>query len=105
MFAWTSTLNSILPVEGLLKHPPLAPRAGASNVVARPQIFCNQVDQLPTLGVAPSSGIKGVNVAAGFETATGKQVLQLRVENNLIAGVVSDGPFSPTWAMVRRKIR
>jgi hypothetical protein len=74
--------------------PPNAPPSPAdNNVVSRVQILCNQVDQLPTLGVAPSAGIKGINVTAGFETATGNQVVQVRVENNLIVGALGDASF------------
>jgi hypothetical protein len=79
--------------SGVSQGPADPPSLADNNVVARPQIFCNQVDQLPTLGAAPSSGIKGINVTAGFETATGNQVLQVRVENNLIAGALSDASF------------
>ncbi len=64
-----------------------------ANAVAHLQIFCNQLDQIPTLGVAPSSGIKGINVAGGVDVANGNQVLQVRVENNLIAGALSDASF------------
>jgi hypothetical protein len=64
-----------------------------NNVVAHAQIFCNQIDQAATLGIAPGSGIQGINVVAGFDTASGNQVLQVRVENNLIAGALSDAFF------------
>jgi hypothetical protein len=64
-----------------------------NNVVAHAQIFCNQIDQAATLGIAPGSGIQGINVVAGFDTASGNQVLQVRVENNLIAGALSDASF------------
>jgi uncharacterized protein (TIGR03437 family) len=58
------------------------------NVVAGAQIFCNQVDQIPTLGIAPSSGIKGINVAAGEDVASGNQVQQLYIADNLVAGTL-----------------
>jgi hypothetical protein len=61
--------------------------------VAHPQIFCNQIDQLPNLGLPPSAGIKAITVTAGFETATGNQVPQVRVENNLIAGALGDAAY------------
>ncbi|MGA3018798.1 MAG: hypothetical protein ABSF62_16890 [Bryobacteraceae bacterium] len=64
-----------------------------NNVVAHPQIFCNQLDQVATLGIAPSSGVQGINVAAGVDVATGNRVLGVRVENNLIAGVLNDASF------------
>ena len=74
--------------------PPNAPPSPAdNNVVSAAQIYCNQVDQIPTLGVTPASGIKGIDVTAGLDTATGNQVLQVRVENNLIAGALSDASF------------
>jgi len=74
--------------------PPNAPPSPAdNNVVSAAQIYCNQVDQIPTLGVAPASGIKGIDVTAGLDAATGNQVLQVRVENNLIAGALSDASF------------
>jgi len=79
--------------SGAGQGPADPPSLADNNVVARPQIFCNQIDQLPTLGVAPGSGINGINVTAGFETASGNQVLQVRVENNLIAGALSDASF------------
>ena len=63
------------------------------NVVSAAHIFCNQVDQAATLGIAPGSGIKGINVVAGFDIATGNQVLQVRMEDNLIAGALSDASF------------
>ena len=69
------------------------PSPANSNVVAHPQILCNQIDQLPTLGVAPDSGINGINVAAGFTIASGNQVLYVRVEDNLIAGALSEASF------------
>jgi len=78
---------------GVTLGPAVHPFPANSNVVAHPQIFCNQIDQLPALGLPPSSGIKGINVTAGFETATGNQVQEVRVENNLIAGVFSDAAF------------
>jgi uncharacterized protein (TIGR03437 family) len=62
-----------------------------NNVVSAAQIFCNQVDQVPTLGVTPSSGIKGINVTAGVDAANGNQVQQLYVADNLIAGILSAG--------------
>jgi len=74
--------------------PPNAPPSpGDNNVVSAAQIYCNQVDQIPTLGVTPASGIKGIDVTAGLDAATGNQVLQVRVENNLIAGALSDASF------------
>jgi hypothetical protein len=74
--------------------PPNAPPSPAdNNVVSAAQIYCNQVDQIPTLGVTPASGIKGIDVTAGLDAATGNQVLQVRVENNLIAGALSDASF------------
>jgi len=62
------------------------------NVVAGAQIFCNQLDQIPTNGVTPASGIKGINVTAGLDLASGNQVQQLLVVDNLVAGVL--GGFS-----------
>ncbi len=48
------------------------------------------MDQIPTLGVTPSSGIKGINVTAGVDDAHGNQVQQLYVQDNLVAGVLGD---------------
>jgi uncharacterized protein (TIGR03437 family) len=59
-----------------------------NNVVAGAQIFCNQLEQIPTNGVTPSSGIKGINVTAGLDLASGNQVQQLYVADNLVAGVI-----------------
>ena len=56
------------------------------NVVAGAQIFCNQVDQIPTNGVLPSSGIKAINVTAGLDGASGNQVQQVYIADNLVAG-------------------
>lgn len=62
-----------------------------NNVVSTAQISCNQVDQAPTAGVTPSSGIKGITVAAGAGElpASGNQV-QVSVVDNLVAGVLGD---------------
>ncbi|MBZ5604119.1 MAG: hypothetical protein LAO79_17610 [Acidobacteriia bacterium] len=65
------------------------------NVVAGVQIFCNQLDQVPTQGVLPSSGINAINVAAGLDDASGNQVQQLYVADNLIAGVLAAASTSP----------
>jgi len=59
-----------------------------NNVIAGAQIFCNQVDQIPTNGVLPSSGIKGINVVSGLDDASGNQVQQLSVVDNLVGGVL-----------------
>ena len=48
------------------------------------------MDQLPTLGVTPSSRIKGINVTAGVDDAAGNQVQQASVYDNLVAGVLGD---------------
>ncbi len=56
-----------------------------NNVVAGAQVFCNQVDQIPTLGVMPSSGIKGINVTAGLDEASGNQV-GAYIADNLVVG-------------------
>jgi uncharacterized protein (TIGR03437 family) len=61
-----------------------------NNVVSAAQISCNQVDQVPTLGVAASPGIKGINVMAGVDAATGNQIQQLSVHDNLVGGVLGD---------------
>lgn len=66
-----------------------------NNVVAGVQIFCNQVDQIPTLGVTPSSGIKGINVAAGEDEASGNQVSQLYIADNLVAGTLGGASTFP----------
>jgi uncharacterized protein (TIGR03437 family) len=62
-----------------------------NNVVSAAQIFCNQVDQAPTLGVTPSSGVKGITVAAGAGElpASGNHV-EVSVYDNLVAGVLGD---------------
>jgi uncharacterized protein (TIGR03437 family) len=68
-----------------------APNDGAAtfsadnNVVSAAQISCNQVDQALTLVGTP--GIKGINVAAGVDIASGNQV-QVSVQDNLVAGVL-----------------
>jgi hypothetical protein len=71
---------------GATNFPPFS---ADSNVVAHPQIFCNQVDQAPTAGI-DYPGVKGISVTAGLLEATGNQVLQLRLEDNLVGGVLND---------------
>jgi uncharacterized protein (TIGR03437 family) len=68
------------------------PSPADNNVVSGAQIFCNQVDQTPTIAVQHGfyTGIKGINVAAGLLDATGNQVNQLSVYDNLVAGVLGD---------------
>ncbi|MBZ5726799.1 MAG: hypothetical protein LAP87_17605 [Acidobacteriia bacterium] len=66
-----------------------------NNVIARAQIFCNQVDQIPTNGVLPSSGIKGINVIAGMDDAHGNQVQQLLVTDNLVGGLLGGASLLP----------
>jgi hypothetical protein len=63
-----------------------------NNVVSDLQIFCNQVDQIPTLGL-DYPGIKGIDVTAGLLNATGNQMQQVHVEDNLIGGVLSGAAF------------
>lgn len=79
--------------SGSTQGPNDPPSPANNNVVAHAQIVCNQIDQPATLGIAPGSGINGINVVAGFDTASGNQVLQVRVGNNLIAGLLSDASF------------
>jgi uncharacterized protein (TIGR03437 family) len=66
-----------------------------NNVVSAAQIYCNQVDQVPTLGVTTYSGIKGINVASGVNLASGNQVQQLLVIDNLVAGVAGGASIFP----------
>jgi uncharacterized protein (TIGR03437 family) len=66
-----------------------------NNVVTGAQIFCNQVDQTPTLGVLPSSGIKGVNVVAGLDDASGNQAQQVYIADNLVAGTLGGAATFP----------
>jgi uncharacterized protein (TIGR03437 family) len=80
----------IIGGSGGAQSPNDPPSPADNNVVSAAQIFCNQVDQAPTLGVTPSSGIKGINVMAGFLAAKGNQVQQIRVQDNLVAGVLGD---------------
>ncbi len=61
-----------------------------NNVVSGLQISCNQVDQAATVALAPYTGIKGINVVAGLVNASGNQVQQLSVANNLVGGVLND---------------
>lgn len=73
--------------------PPDAPVSPANNnVVSAAQIYCNQVDQVPTLAVEfPGSqflGTQGIDVTAGVLNASGNQVEQLTVVDNLVAGVL-----------------
>ena len=68
------------------------PSPADNNVVSAAQIFCNQVDQAPTISVQHGfyTGIKGINVATGILDAHGNQVNQLSVYDNLVAGVLGD---------------
>jgi hypothetical protein len=71
------------------------PSLASNNVVAHPQIFCNQVDQIPNPNVASTPETTGINVSAGVEVANGNLVLGARVENNLILGTLGDASFFP----------
>jgi uncharacterized protein (TIGR03437 family) len=86
--------------DGAANSPP---SSADNNVVSGAQIFCNQVDQTPTIAVQHGfyTGIKGINVVAGLLDAagnqlnqsieaTGNQVNQLSVYDNLVAGVLGD---------------
>ena len=81
---------SIIGGSGAGQGPNDPPSPADNNVVSAAQISCNQVDQTPTFGVTPSSGIKGINVTAGLLNANGNQVQQLRVLDNLVGGVLGD---------------
>ena len=56
------------------------------NIVSAAKIFCNQIDQLPTNGLPTASGASGITVTAGVDAATGNQMQQLSVHDNLVAG-------------------
>jgi hypothetical protein len=71
-------------------NPPVSP--ANENVVSAVQISCNQVDQAPTLAVN-FPGIQGIDVTAGLLDASGNQVLRMRVENNLVGGVLGGASF------------
>jgi hypothetical protein len=75
---------------GGVEGAPLSP--ADNNVVSHPQILCNQVDQLPTLGI-DYPGIRGIDITSGLEDATGNYVQEARVEDNLIAGVPGDAAY------------
>ena len=78
-------------VGGLgLPPPPASGFSADKNIVSAAQIFCNQIDQLPTNGLAAPSGFSGITVAAGVDAATGNQVQQLSVHDNLVAGVLGN---------------
>jgi uncharacterized protein (TIGR03437 family) len=61
---------------------PLFP--ASNNVVSAVQIYCNQLDQAPQAAF----GVKGINVTAGVDVASGNQVRQLLVVDNLVGGVL-----------------
>jgi uncharacterized protein (TIGR03437 family) len=69
-------------------NAPISP--ADNNAVSGAQISCNQVDQAATVALAPYTGIKGINVVAGMLNASGNQVPQLSVANNLVGGVPND---------------
>ncbi|HEY1185762.1 MAG TPA: hypothetical protein VGE89_16335 [Bryobacteraceae bacterium] len=74
---------------GFTGSAPLFP--ADNNVVTAAQIFCNQVDQAPKA----ASGIKGINVVAGVDDASGNQVRQLLVADNLVGGVLGAASSFP----------
>ena len=88
-----------IAITGGFGEPPAdgapTPFSTDNNVFAGVQISCNQVDQIPTFGVLPTSGIKGINVTAGLDDASGNQVQQLYVSDNLIAGLLSGASTFP----------
>jgi uncharacterized protein (TIGR03437 family) len=70
---------------------PAAPVIPADdNVISATQISCNLLDQPATVALTPYSGIKGITVVSGMMNASGNQVPQLSVENNLVGGVLND---------------
>jgi uncharacterized protein (TIGR03437 family) len=72
---------------------PSAPVSPAdNNVVSGAQISCNQVDQAPTLGLQ-FPGIQGIDVTAGMLNASGNQIQQPAVVNNLVAGALGGTSF------------
>lgn len=80
-----------ISIIGGQSEPPNTPIFPAdNNVVSAVQISCNQLDQAATVALTPYSGIKGINVVAGMYNASGNQVQQLSVENNLVGGVLND---------------
>ncbi len=72
-------------------NAPISP--ADNNVVSGATISCNQLDQAATVALAPYTGIKGINVVAGMLNASGNQVQQLSIENNLVGGVLNDASF------------
>ncbi|HTS48874.1 MAG TPA: hypothetical protein VMH05_13075 [Bryobacteraceae bacterium] len=64
-----------------------------NNVVSAANISCNQLDQAATIALAPYTGVKGINVVAGLLNASGNQVQQLSIGNNLVGGVLNDVSF------------
>jgi uncharacterized protein (TIGR03437 family) len=70
-------------------EPNAPPSPADRNVVSAAQISCNQLDQTPTLGL-DFPGIQGIDVIAGLLAASGNQVQQLTVYDNLVAGVLGD---------------
>jgi hypothetical protein len=82
--------------------PNAPPSPADNNVVSAAQIFCNQVFQTPTLGVQFFSGIEGINVTGGLIAATGNQVQQVHMEDNLVGGA-SGNTISTAGAANRRR--
>ncbi len=72
-------------------NAPISP--ADNNVVSTATISCNQLDQAATVALAPFTGIKGINVVAGMLNASGNQVQQLSIGNNLVGGVLNDASF------------
>ena len=72
-------------------NAPISP--ADNNVVSAVTISCNQLDQAATVALAPYTGIKGINVVAGMLNASGNQVQQSSIGNNLVGGVLNDASF------------
>jgi hypothetical protein len=75
------------------ESPNTAASPADNNDVTDGQIFCNQADQAPTIFAASFSGLLGVSVTGGYFAASGNQVRDLIVNDNLVGGVLSGASF------------
>ncbi|MBI3681383.1 MAG: hypothetical protein HY235_13445 [Acidobacteria bacterium] len=60
----------------------------ADNQISNVQIWCNQVARPPALAGDPFADMAGITLAGGVSGATGNRIRDVRVQDNLVAGVL-----------------
>jgi uncharacterized protein (TIGR03437 family) len=68
----------------------LGPSVAQANVVSRAEVWCNRIAATPTDLFLRGSGYKGINIVGGASGATDNRVDQVRIEGNLVAGILND---------------